>query len=330
MDLDALRDVRAGEWARLEELTRAKHLSGSEADELITRYRGASADLADAKTSAGRTVLSDYLSTLIGNARARLTGTPDNVMRQLPRFFLSQLPAALYRLRWTTLAVAAAFFLIASLVALWISSDPAIIATAGDRDALREYAENEFTDYYNPAATFAGMVWTNNAWICAQVIALGVTGIFPVAALMQNAVGLGQSAAILMAFDKGDVFVLHILPHGMLELTCIFVSVAAGLHIFWAWVAPGRRTRLESLAIAGRSLATVVVGLIFALALSGVVEGFVTGQSTWPWPLKIGIGALALAIFLFYMLVMGRRAALRGETGDLTEYEGGSRTLVAG
>ena len=330
MDLDALRAARAGEWDRLAALARAKHLTGDEVDELISRYRAASADLADAKTSAGRTLLSDYLSTLLNNARARLTGAPDNVMRQVPRFFMLQLPAALYRLRWTTLAVAVAFVAIASLVAFWISSDPALIAVLGDNAALRAYAENDFTEYYNPAASFAGMVWTNNAWISAQVIALGITGIYPVAALMQNAVGLGQSAAVLMEFDRGDVFLLHILPHGLLELTCIFVAIAAGLHIFWAWVAPGRMTRLESLAQAGRSLATVVVGLILGLALSGLVEGFVTGQQSWPWAVKIGIGAVALGIFLFYMLWFGRRAVRAGEDGDLTEHERGGTQLVAG
>lgn len=330
MDLDALRQARAEEWARLEQLTRAKRLSGDQVDELVARYRAASADLADAKTSAGQTAVSDYLSTLLSNARARLTGASDNVMRMVPRFFLLQLPAALYRLRWTTLAVAAAFCLVATLVALWISSDPALIAALGDRAALQAYAENDFTEYYNPAASFAGMVWTNNAWICAQVIALGITGIFPVTALMQNAVGLGQSAAVLMAFDKGDVFLLHIAPHGLLELTSIFVSVAAGLHIFWAWVAPGRQTRMESLARAGRSLATVVVGLILSLALSGLVEGFVTGQKDWSWPVKVGIGATALAVFLFYMLVVGRKATVLGETGDLTEHEAGTSELVAG
>ena len=67
----------------------------------------------------------------------------------------------------------------------------------------------------------------------------------------------------------------------------------------------------------------------FALALSGVVEGFVTGQP-WPWWLKIGIGALALGVFLFYMLFVGRRAARAGETGGLTAYEAGTPRLVSG
>ncbi|MCR2828476.1 stage II sporulation protein M, partial [Microbacterium sp. zg.Y909] len=273
----------------------------------------------------------DYLSTLLSRARLRLTGTPDNVLRQMPRFFLRQLPAALYRLRYTTLVIAIGFVAVAALVAAWVARDPAALASMGSQAQLQQYAENDFTQYYseNPAAVFAGTVWTNNAWIAAQCVLFGITGLWPVMVLVQNAVGVGTAAAVLFAFDRGDVFLLHIAPHGLLELTSIFVAGAAGLHIFWAWVAPGRRGRGEAVAAAGRSLATVAIGLVFALALSGLIEGFVTAQP-WPWPLKIGIGAAALAVFLVYMLVVGGRAQRLGETGDLTEYESGTPRLIAG
>lgn len=331
MDLDALTAARRDEWARLDELSRTRRLDGGGVDELVARYQAASADLADLKTSAGRTTQGDHVSTILARARLRLTGAPENVLRQIPRFFALQLPAALYRVRWTTLVIALAFIAVGAAVALWVSSDPALVASLGPRADLEHYAQSAFTEYYteNPAAVFAGTVWTNNAWIAAQCVLFGITGIWPVMVLMQNAVGVGTAAAVMLAFDRGDVFVLYILPHGMLELTCIFVAGAAGLHIFWAWVAPGPRTRGAAIAEAGRSLATIAIGLILALALAGLVEGFVTGQP-WPWPVKIGIGAAALAVFLVYMLVVGGRAHRRGETGDLTEYEAGTPTLVAG
>ena len=331
MDLDALTTARRAEWARLDELSQRRRLTGDEVDELVARYQAASADLADIKTSAGRTPQGDHVSTILSRARLALTGASDNVLRQLPRFFLHQLPAALYRIRWTTLAVALAFLAVVALSGSWIASDPSLVAALGDEEMLRQYAEQDFTEYYteNPAAVFAGMVWTNNAWIAAQAVLFGVTGIFPVYVLMQNAIGLGTAAAVMTAHDRLDVMALYILPHGMLEMTCIFVAAAAGLHTFWAWVAPGARTRGAALAAEGRALATVAIGLVFALAIAGAVEGFVTGQP-WPWWLKIGIGALALGVLLFWMLVLGRRAARAGETGDLTEYEAGTPTLVAG
>lgn len=331
MDLDALTAARREEWARLDELSRRRRLSGAEVDELVDRYRAASSDLADAKTSAGRSVHGDHISTMLARARLRLTGAPENVMRQIPRFFALQLPAALYRMRWATLIIALGFIAVGTVTALWVSGDPALVATLGSRLELEEYAENGFTEYYseNPAAVFAGTVWTNNWWIAAQCVLFGITGVWPIMMLVQNAVNVGVAAGVMIAFGRGDVFVLYILPHGMLELTSLFVAAAAGLSIFWAWVAPGRRTRGESLAAAGRSLATIAVGLLFALGLSGLIEGFVTAQP-WPWPVKIGIGAAALALFLVYMVVVGGRAHRRGETGDLTEYEAGTPTLVSG
>lgn len=331
MDLDALTAARQAEWARLDELSRLRRPSGREVDELVERYRAASADLADIKTSAGRSQVGDHLSTLLARARLRLTGVPENVLRQVPRFFALQLPAALYRVRWTTLAVALGFIAIGTLAAAWIVRDPATLAALGDEAGLAQYADEEFTDYYseNPAAVFAGTVWTNNAWIAAQCVMFGITGFWPIMVVMQNAMAVGTAAAVMFAHDRGDVFFLYIAPHGQLELTCIFVACAAGLHIFWAWIAPGPRTRGAALAAAGRSLATVAIGLILALALSGVIEGFVTAQP-WPWPLKIGIGTAALGLFLWYMIVVGGRAVRQGESGDLTEYEAGTARLVAG
>tara|TARA_B100000519_G_scaffold147337_3_gene128202 strand:+ start:46663 stop:47676 length:1014 start_codon:yes stop_codon:yes gene_type:complete len=331
VDLDALTAARREEWDRLDALSRMRRPTGDEVDELVTRYRSASADLADIKTSAGRTPHGDHVSTMLSRARLRLTGAPENVLRQIPRFFALQLPAALHRLRWTTLVIAVAFVAVGAIVAAWVAADPALVASLGPQAALEQYAENDFAEYYseNPAAVFAGTVWTNNAWIAAQCVMFGITGIWPIMVLVQNAVGVGTAAAIMFAFGRGDVFVLYILPHGLLELTCIFVAGAAGLHIFWAWVAPGRRSRGQALAEAGRSLATVALGLVLALAVAGLIEGFVTAQP-WPWPVKIGIGALALGAFVFYMVVVGGRARRAGETGDLTEYEAGTPTLYAG
>ncbi len=323
-------DARRSEWERLDELSRQK-LDGAGVDELIVRYRAASADLAELKTSVGDSPQGAYVSLILARARLRLTGASDSILTQITRFFADQLPAAFYRLRWTTLVIALVFIAVVAGVAVWISSDPALVAALGPADLLQQYADESFTGYYteNPAAVFAGMVWTNNAWIAVQCVLFGVTGIWPIYVIVQNAFGVGVSAAVMAAHDRVDVFVLYILPHGMLEMTSIFVAAAGGLHLFWAWVAPGHRTRAAALAEEGRALATVAIGLVFALFLSGLVEGFITGWSL-PWPIKLGIGAAALAVFLVYMLVVGGRAYRRGERGDLLEHEAGTPRLVAG
>lgn len=330
MDLDAYSAAHRDEWDRLDELGRRSRYTGREADELIERYQSGSTQLSAIKTVAGSTAVGDRLSVGLSRARLRFTGAGTNVFRQIPVFFGAQLPAALYRLRWLTLAAAVATVVIAALYAIWISQDPAVMAALGDSETLKKLADEDFVNYYseNPAASFMGQVWTNNAWIAAQCVAFGVLGVFVPSVIIQNAQNLGVNAAVMFEYGHGDLFFLYILPHGLLELTAIFVAAAAGLRIFWAWVAPGAMTRGRSLAENGRSLFTVAIGLVFVLFVSGVIEGFVT-PAPWPWPVKIGIGALALLAFLAYMLILGGRASRAGQTGDLEEFEAGATQLTA-
>lgn len=331
MDLDAYTAAHRAEWDRLAELGQRRRLSGAEADELIELYQSGATQLSAIKTTAGSTVQGDRLSVALSRARLRFTGASANVMSQIPRFVLLQLPAALYRLRWITLAVAVVTVAVAGLYASWALNNPQVLANFGSDADLQQLADKDFVDYYssNPAASFAGQVWTNNAWIAAQCIAFGILGVYVPYIVLQNAQNVGVSAAVMFAYDKGDVFFLYILPHGLLELTAIFVAAAGGLRIFWAWIAPGARTRGQALAEDGRALFTVAIGLVFVLLVSGIIEGFVT-PAPWPWPVKIGIGAAALLAFLAYMLILGRKAYAAGETGDMGEFESGARRIIAG
>jgi len=331
MDLDAYTAAHTKEWNRLTELGSRRSLSGAEADELIERYQAGATQLSAIKTTSGSTIQGDRLSVALSRARLRFTGTSANVLSLVPRFFALQLPAALYRLRWLTLAVAVFTVVVAGLYAVWALGNPAVLANVGTEAQLAQVANEDFVGYYsaNPAASFTGLVWTNNAFIAAQCIAFGIVGVFVPYVLFQNAQGLGLTAAVMFSYDKGDVFFLYIAPHGQLELTAIFVAAAAGLRIFWAWIAPGRRTRGQALAEDGRALFTVAIGLVLVLLVSGVIEGFVT-PAPWPWPIKIGIGTVALLAFLYYMVIVGRRATRLGETGDLGEFEAGTSRIYAG
>lgn len=330
MDLDAYSAAHRAEWERLAALGAQRSFSGAEADELIDRYQAGASQLSAIKTTAGQAAQGDQLSLWLSRARLRFTGASSNALSQLPRFFAHQLPAALFRVRWLSLAVTAACLLVAVLFYLWAAGNPAVLATFGSPAVLEQYAKEDFVNYYsdNPSTSFTGFVWTNNAWIAAQCIAFGITGLWPTYVLFSNSRSIGEVAAVMGEYDRLDVFFQYISPHGQLELYAIFLAGALGLRIFWSWIAPGARTRAQALAEDGRSFFTGVVGLILILLLSGVIEGFITRQD-WPWPVKTGIGTVALAVVLYYQWVVGRKPARAGQTGDLEEFEAGARQLTA-
>ncbi|HQI65702.1 MAG TPA: stage II sporulation protein M, partial [Rhodoglobus sp.] len=324
MDLDAYSAAHREEWDRLARLAAKRRFSGVEADELIDHYQSGASQLSVIRTTVGESAQGDRLSLSLSRARLRFTGASANVLSQIPKFFAAQLPAALYSIRWLTLAVTLATFVVAFIYAWWAISNPAVLAGLLTPEERRQFAEEDFIAYYSnySGSSFTAQVWTNNAWVAAQAIGLGILGVFTPAVLLSNAQNLGLSAAIMSEFGHLDQFFLYIAPHGQLELYSIFVAGAAGLRIFWAWIAPGTRTRAQSLAHTGRALFTIVIGLALALLVSGVIEGFVTRQD-WPWVIKIGIGTIALSAFLVYQWVVGGRAARAGETGDLEEFESG-------
>ena len=328
MDLDAFTDVHRAEWDRLETLTRRRTLDGAEADELVRLYQAVATHLSTVRSVAPDPVLVSQLSVLLGRARTRIAGAHEPAWRDVVRFLTVSLPAALYRIRWWSVGVTVACLVVGLVAGVWVATTPEGLASMGPPSVQENYVDEAFASYYDPGIDFAAVVWTNNAWIAAQCVGLGITGVFPAYVLFSNAVAVGSIGGMMAAHGELALFLQLITPHGLLELMSVFVAGAADLRIFWAWVDPGPLPRSRALAQEGRALVTVAIGLAIALAASGVIEGFVTG-STMPWWLKIVIGALALAAFWVYTIVLGRRAVAAGETGDLTADHAGDVVPVA-
>lgn len=330
MDTDAFRALHEPDWARLRTLVRRRSLSGHEVDELTRLYQSAAGDLAALQSQAPDPVLVSQLSSRVAEARTRIAAGPGLSVSDALDFLRFDLPAAFYRVRWWTLVVAALFVVIALARATWVVSSPAAQAVLGTPNQLQNYAQQAFEAYYSnyPAPHFAAQVWTNNAWIAAQAVAGGVTGIWPAYLLLTNAAAVGEAGAIMHLYGDLGVFFGLILPHGLLELTAIFVAIGAGLRLFWAVAVPGRRSRQVALAEEGRVLIMVALGLVGVFAVAGVIEATLT-PSQLPGEVKIMIGALALAAFAAYALVLGRRVTRQGITGDLPEHRAGYRLAEA-
>ncbi|WP_300342221.1 stage II sporulation protein M [Nesterenkonia sp.] len=329
MDTDAFIAVHQPEWDRLDRLARRSRLSAAEADELLLLYQRTSTHLSIVQAAEPDSPVAAQLSVRLGRARAHLTGGGENPLTAMAYFFTQTLPVAFYRLRWLTVVIAVLFLAVAAAAGYWTHQHPQLDMIM-PAEARQQYAQQGFVDYYSehPSSSFASQVWTNNAWIAAQCVAFGVSGIWPLFILGVNSVSVGIAAGVMYEQGAAADFWLSILPHGLMELTAIFVAAAAGLRIFWAWVAPGQRTRLSALAGEARRLITVAIGLVLVLLVAGVVEGFVT-PAPWPDWLRIGIGAAVLAGYWAYALILGSRAHRAGVTGDLGQHESGDHELTA-
>ena len=331
MDLDAYTAVHAAEWDRLEQLLRRRRLTALEADELVELYQRAATHLSVVRSVAPDPAVAARLSRLVAQARAAVTGGGEPWTRELARFVLVSFPAAVYRARWAAAGAAAFTVVLATALGAWVaSSTPAQAAIARQVD-VQQLVNRDFAGYYTEydAGSFAARVWTNNAWVAALCVAFGVTGVAVVYVLYQNAVNVGVIGGIMAANGRLGDFFGYILPHGLLELTAVFVAAGAGLRLFWSWVDPGPLPRARAMAREGRSMVTVALGLVVVLFVSGLVEAFVT-PSGWPTPVRLGIGAAVWLAFLAYVAVFGRRAVAAGETGDVRAELAGDDLPVTG
>lgn len=319
MDLDAYVLAHAHEWTRLQQLVATRDLDGRESDELVERYQQVATHLSVVRTSAPDAALIAHLSSLLAAARIRLVGTRVSTWRSVGSFFTERFPAALYRLRWWWLGTIAANVVVTAVIMLWLLGHPAVEQNLLSPDEVDQLVNNDFEGYYSEyaASHFAAQVWLNNAWVAARCIALGVLGLPVVLLLFTNVLNLSVIGSVMIRHDRGSLFWGLILPHGLLELTAVFVAGGVGLRLFWSWIEPGQLSRSASMAKEGRTAITVSLGLIAVLFVSGLIEAFVTpsGLPTWA---RIAIGVLAEVVFFAYVFVLGRRAVLRGQTGDLS------------
>ncbi len=178
--------------------------------------------------------------------RLRFTGATANVLQRLPRFFILQLPAALYRVRWLTLAVTIAFFAIWTAYALYYIANPEVIASMTTPEQRRQYAEEDFVDYYSDNSRARSRPWSGPTTrsLAALSLATGILfAVFPIYTIVSNAASLGFATAVMNEFSHLDDFFLYLAPHGQLELYMLFLASATGIFIFWSWIAPGPRKR---------------------------------------------------------------------------------------
>lgn len=318
MDLDAYVLAHHAEWSRLEDLTRKRRLSGPESDELVECYQRVATHLSVIRTAAPDAGVITYLSLLLSRARNRSGGRRGGTWHGVRTFVLERFPAALYRLRWWWIGTAAGSALATAVMMWWLLHHPDVEQSLLSPRDVDRLVNHQFSGYYSQyaASHFAAEVWINNVWVAALCLALGVLGLPVVYLLFRNVANVAVIGSIMTRHGHAAEFWGLILPHGMLELTAVFVAGGVGLRLFWSWVEPGDLTRAQSFAREGRTAGTVALGLAGVLAVSGCIEAFVTPSPLPTWA-RIAIGVLAEAAFLGYVFVLGRQAAARGFTGDL-------------
>ncbi|MEX2504662.1 MAG: stage II sporulation protein M [Egicoccus sp.] len=273
----------------------------------------------------GDAAVSARLSRLLAQSSSVVHGTRPRSLGAFVEAVRTTFPAAVWHARRAITVATLVFVAGFAATALWLANSPAAYEAAAPAADRQAYIEEDFEAYYSsePGTAFAARVFTNNAGVGALAFGSGIAaGIPTLAVLLFNGVNVGVAAGLLHAAGQAGRFWGLILPHGLLELTAVFVAGGAGLQLGWALIVPGERTRRASLAEEGRRSVVIVLGLVLVFLVAGLLEGYVT-PAPWPTGLRVGVGAAVWLAFLGYVVVYGRRAARAGWTGAFGERTAG-------
>ncbi|WP_395339479.1 stage II sporulation protein M [Ningiella sp. W23] len=308
-------------WTQFEEaLTKHMQPDEDEDDEskvaephdLPKLYRQISHDLANAKARQYSPELIQRLNDLLLLGQSQLYRPSNRVLSSLIRFVSNDFRQSLCSIKAYIIWAHILFYGFAFSSAALVIYSP---------DALKHFVDpgtiSSIERMYNPSSEhFAkerasdsdflmfGHYIRNNISIAFQCFAGGLAfGIGALFYLLYNAIFFGAISAHIVNIDYGSTFFSFVITHGSFELTAIVISAAAGGVIGKHLIAPGQRSRIDSLKLAGKRTFPVILGCFILLVLAAFVEAFWSSSQSIPNEAKYIVGGLCwlwILAFVFW------------------------------
>ena len=284
--------------------------------DFILEYRRLASDLAYAQSHFPRSRVTEYLNRLVARGYGLVYRGEGRSVRLLLGFFVTDFPRA-FRGALPYFCFSTGLFLLLAALGFTICLveprlmsvmlNPAMVESVR---AGRLWTESIFS--VDPGGLISTFILTNNISVTFTTFAAGITfGVGTAYVLVVNGMMLGSAAALCYQYDLSLPFWSFVAPHGVIELSVIFVAGAAGLMLGTALIDPGDYTRRDALSRHGREAVKLILGGIPLLVIAGVVEGFISPSDVLsPWG-KIGFGCTLGALMYAYLLFGGRSSSPR-------------------
>ncbi len=318
MPIDRFINERKSAWQRLEELLKLldgmtlRRLHREEVRELGRIYRRTASDLAIARAESRDPRLINYLNSLVIRAHGRIYRADAQGYGRIRAFFTRDFPVPLaFRRTWRYTATSFGVFMLFSLIAFFGTRyDPDFSEFAGIPSSFREVVINQRTHWWedlNKANQVgSSQIFTNNIRVTFYAFALGVLlGVGTLYVLAFNGAMVGAILALTYRAGFGNDLATFMVGHGVIELSCIFISGGAGLLIGTALLMPGDLSRGDALKSRGMEAVRLIIGCVPLLVVAGIIEGFISPQPISPI-IKISIGVLTGIALYSYLLLAGR------------------------
>ncbi|HEX8142097.1 MAG TPA: stage II sporulation protein M [Pyrinomonadaceae bacterium] len=306
---------RKNAWQRLEDLlalldrSSLRRLHREEVRELGRIYRRTASDLAIARAESRDPRLINYLNSLVIRAHGRIYRAEAQGGHRIKDFFAREFPRA-FRRTWRYTALVFAFFLVFGLIGFigtWLDAEFSEFFYVSPMMRYTIEAKIHWWEDLNEANQIgSSFIMSNNIYVMARDFAYGAFfGIGTLYGVGLFGANTGSILALVYRAGYGNDLVTFMAGHGVIELSCAFITGGAGVLIGSAILLPGDLSRADALKTRGIEGMRLVAGCVPLLVIAAVIEGFISPAPINP-AIKFTIAALTGLALYSYLLLAGR------------------------
>ena len=297
-------------WRRLEALLAAStHADATSLRETTTLYREVVNDLSRAQSQPELQHLEPYLSALAQRGHNRLYEHPAATWQDIVRFFTHGFPQC-FRRNFRFILLAFGTFMLGTVLAmLTLRLDPQTDSYFLPPSVIADLKQGVlWMDHTVAHPAESSFLMTNNIRVAINAYATGVLfGVGTLAILFHNGMfAFGGPLGLSMRYGLGGKLLNFILPHGVIELSTIFIAGGAGMMIGFALLFPGERARWDAVRHKGQESLVLIMGCIPLLVIAGLIEGMISLNQAVGTPLRMGVAAMSAVFLGLYLGFSGR------------------------
>lgn len=308
-------------WIQFEKVLKEKK---KDPEELSNLFIEITDDLSYSRTFYPNRSVRVYLNNVAQRVFYNIYKNRKGRFKRFLNFWTNDVPQILFESRFDLLLAFIVFSLAVAIGVFSSMMDPEFPRIILGDDYVNMTYENiekgePMSVYQDPNQTGMFMsIALNNLRVAFITFALGLLfGGGTLYILLVNGIMLG---AFQYLFIREGIYldsILTIWLHGAIEICCIVIAGAAGIHLGRGLLFPGTYTRLQSLQLAARRGLLIYVTIVPLVIIAAFIEGFITRYSDASYTVRAILIIMSFVFMLGYFVWYPWRKARRGFISNL-------------
>lgn len=271
--------------------------------EFLHLFRQTSHHLAYARTHFPNSDVTLYLNALVGRAHNHIYAIKKSDFTKVLYYIGYGFPKQCKEFRYYIIAAFAIFIIGAALSMILVSASPQNASYFIPQEMIDsiDYSMDSSGQWDYPL--ISSYIMVNNISVSLKAFVYGITfGLGTIYILFTNGTLIGALSGLVYHFGTPLNYWSLILPHGIIELTAIFISGGTGLIIARSILIPREHSRKHSIIKASKEAVKLLLGVAILLVVAGIIEGFFTPLNISPIN-KLIFAALTFVALTIYFAI---------------------------